>query len=181
MNVRCIVKRCGRRLVLMVSAVVAITTVVSDLRAENVTTAQVQKTIEGTWSLTDWNIDGKILRPPEVDGRFSLHDGIVMFFLERRSPGKEVFVSGYGSYNMADTNWSYRYEHFRTLLGGGRDTKVSDETPWPGTRMFQFRTEGHKFILDDSKDGVMFIFNSNDFTYIEAGITIRIWKRVPEH
>ena len=87
---------------------------------------------------------------------------------------------GYGSYDLAGTNWSYRYEHFRTLLGSGRDTKVYDEPPWPGTRTFQFRTEGDKFILDDSKDQAMFIFDKDGFTYVEAGKSIRAWKRVPE-
>lgn len=158
----------------------ALTIFASDARTDEIDKAYVQGVIEGTWTLAEWNVDGTNLQPPEVDGRFSIHGGVVMYFLERRTPGKEIFVSGYGSYDLAETNWSYHYEHFRTLLGTGNDTKVYNEAPWPGIRTFEFRIEGSKLILDDKRDDAMFAFEPGGFAYIENGKTARVWKSVPE-
>src|SRR5262245_35955146 len=92
----------GMQLASVLGPLLALIVPASPVRADNISKAQVQEIVDGTWTLAEWTIDGNHLRPPEVDGRFSIHDGIVMFFLERRSPGNEIFVSGYGSYDLTE-------------------------------------------------------------------------------
>jgi hypothetical protein len=47
--------------------------------------ATVRSIVEGTWVLEEWNVEGASLHPPQADGRFSLHDGVVMYF-QRYNP-----------------------------------------------------------------------------------------------
>jgi hypothetical protein len=34
--------------------------------------------VEGVYALDEWHIDGKVFRPPQVDGRFVLNNGAVV-------------------------------------------------------------------------------------------------------
>ena len=37
--------------------------------------ADVRALLGGTWELEEWHHDGQVLRPPQVGGRWSNHDG----------------------------------------------------------------------------------------------------------
>jgi hypothetical protein len=49
------------------------------LRAqEGMPPADVRAVIEGTWELTEWHVGDVVVRPPEIEGRWMVHDGHVM-------------------------------------------------------------------------------------------------------
>ena len=61
-----------------------------------------------------------MLQPPQVGGRWSNHDGVVMATFYRRSDGSFQSFAGYGTYAMDETTWSYEYERVRDGARGER-------------------------------------------------------------
>ena len=44
---------------------------------------RARQKIEGSFELEEWKTAGKVLRPPQIEGRFSLHNGMVLFSTHR--------------------------------------------------------------------------------------------------
>ena len=59
----------------------------------------IRAIIEGTWELIEWYVDGQILRVPEMDGRWMVHDGMVMATRHRDGVSGYETTAGYGRYN----------------------------------------------------------------------------------
>ena len=38
--------------------------------------SDVREVIEGTWELTEWHVGDQVLRPPDMEGRLMVHDGL---------------------------------------------------------------------------------------------------------
>ncbi|MDP7693470.1 MAG: hypothetical protein QGG89_16655, partial [Vicinamibacterales bacterium] len=57
--------------------------------------AEVRAVIEGTWELIEWHVDGRVLRPPEMDGRWMVYDGLVMATRHREGPDGFESTAGY--------------------------------------------------------------------------------------
>ena len=56
----------------------------------------IRAIIEGTWELIEWYVDGQILRVPEMDGRWMVHDGLVMATRHRDGVSGYETTAGYG-------------------------------------------------------------------------------------
>ena len=56
----------------------------------------IRAIIEGTWELIEWYVDGQILRVPEMDGRWMVHDGMVMATRHRDGVSGYETTAGYG-------------------------------------------------------------------------------------
>ena len=50
--------------------------------------AEVRAVIEGTWELTEWHVGDVVVRPPEMEGLWMVHDGHVMAIRHRTGPAR---------------------------------------------------------------------------------------------
>ena len=121
-----------------------------------ITSKHIRQTVEGTWQLESWHIGDEVVRAPEAHGYWSLHNGTVLFTVYR-TDGDTTFTSfGNGAYNITDSTWSYRYDHFTNLIvrGSGDDQVVEVDHPllregWP--RVFEAKRESGKLVLDNEQ------------------------------
>lgn len=103
--------------------------------------------LEGTFELIEWSAGGTVFRPPQVDGRFSIHDGVILFMTSRKDGNVIVeSVHGWGEYTIDERGWTYGYQHLESMVAGpdGRFT----QTLRPPTRtLLRLAWEGEKLIV----------------------------------
>jgi hypothetical protein len=144
--------------------------------AQQVTPAEVERRITGMWELIEWYVDGQVLKPPVISGRALFRDGQVLAIFHRDNGGVRYDWSGYGSYSLNQSRWTYGYSHTLEVT-----RKAKDNTVVEGTREqtpFAFRLEGSKLILDDQKGDRSFVFESDEFVYFLQGQRLRKWRRL---
>ena len=78
---------------------------------------EVRQVIEGTWRLAEWHVGDRVLRPPEMEGRWMVHDGWVMAIRHRQSRDGYESTAGYGPYRWGATTWTYGYERSEDRRG----------------------------------------------------------------
>src|SRR5687768_11161318 len=105
----------ARALALSCTVLVMLAAQRSSAALQSAVPADLRASLEGTWQLEEWHVDGQILRPPQADGRWSLHDGVVMFMLHRADRAESS--GGYGVYRMDATTWSYGYTRMQRTTG----------------------------------------------------------------
>lgn len=167
-------KRWGRRVVATL-AVALLLTATGDA-GQGEAPADVRASLEGTWELEEWHHDGRVLRPPQVGGRWSNHDGIVMANFHRVSGRSFESFAGYGTYEMDATTWSYAYERAQTASGPSPDeARVSVRT---GLEMgtFKMTREGGKIILEAPNDRRE--YDGGAFLYMPNGQLLRKYRKV---
>ena len=71
---------------------------------------EVRAVIEGTWELIEWHVGDQVLRPPAMEGRWMVHDGLVMATRHRDGPDGFESTAGYGAYRWGPTTWTYGYK-----------------------------------------------------------------------
>jgi hypothetical protein len=75
-----------------------------------------------------------VLRPPQIEGRFSLHNGRVLFMTMRKDlPIPETAV-GYGEYHFGPEGFTYGYSYLETVQAdaqGVLSRRVSPATTFP--------------------------------------------------
>ena len=54
--------------------------------AQTTAPAELRAVLEGTWELEEWHAEGEIMRPPQMTGRWMVHDGVVMAIRHRDGP-----------------------------------------------------------------------------------------------
>lgn len=59
---------------------------------------EVRAVVEGTWELVEWHVGDRVLRPPEMEGRWMVHDGLVMATQHRDGQDGFESTAGYGTY-----------------------------------------------------------------------------------
>ena len=112
--------------------------------------ADVRAVIEGTWELTEWHVGDVIVRPPEMEGRWMVYDGVVMAIRHRTAPDDYHSTAGYGEYRWGPNTWTYGYERQEDWRGPTAETAelaVSGSIP---IRMREHRItrEGDLLILE---------------------------------
>lgn len=142
--------------------------------------ADVRAAVEGTWQLEEWHVGGQVLKPPMVDGRWSNHDGAVLFMLHRTDTSESTM--GYGIYQMDDKTWSYRYFRMQSTAGPmGGPVTVSIPKQAPEMRSFAIKREpggaAGKIVLEAPGDRRE--YEGPYFTLIQKGQIVRKWRRVP--
>jgi hypothetical protein len=134
--------------------------------------------IEGTWRLAAHRAGRDVLRPPQADGFFSVHDGIVLFQL-RRMLGDTVFeFYGSGEYSAAGGRFSYGYDRRVSVTRRPTGVEVRDVIPFKGPRLFQAPTGGGGSRYE--ADGGRYVFEvlGDTLIYSEDGSWLRRWIRV---
>jgi hypothetical protein len=137
--------------------------------------ADLRAMLEGTWQLDEWHVDGTVLRPPQIDGRWSNHDGVVLVVYGRRDTG--LTTSGFGTYRITPDTWSYQYARNVTSTapaGAQATVTATDQGP---VRSFKIvRTPG-KIVLEgaggDSRE-----YDDTFFTLMQNGKIVRRWRKV---
>jgi hypothetical protein len=134
--------------------------------------------IEGTWRLAAHRSGRDVLRPPQADGFFSVHDGIVLFQL-RRVLGDTVFeFYGSGEYSGAGGRFSYGYDRRVSVTRRPTGVEVRNVIPFAGPRLFQAppRGRGSRFEADSGR--YVFEVLGDTLLYSEDGSWLRRWIRV---
>ena len=171
-------RRLWRSFVLALLALFASASPGSNLHAQRVSSIGLRAAVEGTWQLEEWHVNGQVLRPPQVDGRWSNHDGVVLFMVHRTTSDSAYSQSGYGTYQLDANTWSYGYARTEALSGpiGAPATVTTDKRD---SRSYKVSRQGTKTILtfvgpdDDRRE-----YDGPFFTLIQDGKVVRKWRRV---
>ena len=144
--------------------------------AQSAAPPDLRAALEGTWQLEEWHVGGQVLRPPQADGRWSNHDGVVLFTLHRTGTAESNM--GWGVYEMTADTWGYRYLHMQTTSGpAGGPFTVNVTKPGAEMRWFKIQREPGKVVLlgagDDRRE-----YEGPFFTFLQKGQIIRKWRRV---
>jgi hypothetical protein len=160
------------------SALLALTIRGASLHAQGVSLIELRAAVEGTWQLDEWHVNDQVLRPPQVDGRWSNHDGVVLFMVHRTTSDSVYSQSGFGTYQMDASTWSYGYARTESLSGPiGGPAQVT--TGRLDSRSFKVSRRGSKVVLtfvgpdDDRRE-----YDGRFFTLIQNGKVVRRWRRV---
>jgi hypothetical protein len=141
--------------------------------------------MEGTWRLEEWVVDGQALRPPQVDGRLSQHDGVIMIMMSWSRPALRKFFYGYGTYAFTDTDWSYAYDRYVAFTDADGSVSLSERSAaesatragFEGRRTYLMKFEGDKLILEHDGGQRLLVYEGDLFSYIEHGQPLRRWRR----
>jgi hypothetical protein len=171
-------RRSWRSFLLAGVASIALTSHGSGLHGQAVSLTGPRAALEGTWQLEEWHFNGQVLRPPQVNGRWSNHDGAVLFMVHRTTSDGDYSQFGYGTYQMDASTWSYDYAHMETSSGPSRGpAQVTTERR--DRRSFKITRQGSKIILtlegpgDDRRE-----YDGALFTLIQNGQVVRKWRRI---
>lgn len=141
----------------------------------------IRQFVEGTWELEAWNLNGRIISPPEGKGYILFHDGVVMFTIYRTSGDTTFTRFGNAVYEVTDSTWGYRYDHnnYIATLGERSDTVINNGYfSWKDFRMFDASFEDDKLILERNNGQQRFELEKDKQTYLEKGNLVRVWRRV---
>ena len=124
--------------------------------AQTTNIERAKKVMDGTWRLEEWVVDGEAMRPPQVDGRLSHHNGIIMIMMSWTRPGVRKFFYGYGAYTFGDGTWSYAYDRYVAFADTDGSIVLSEKgaaenatrAGFEGRRIYQMKFEGEKLHLE---------------------------------
>ena len=142
--------------------------------------AEVRATIEGTWILVEWHVDGRVLNPPEMDGRWMVHDGMVMAIRHRNGRDGYESTAGYGTYRWGPTTWTYGYDRSEDRRGPAPGDSTLRVSGIP-ERTFEITREGNHLILEDAAQTLRWDYDIPGKTFLLMGRdrqVIRKYRRV---
>lgn len=140
--------------------------------------ADLRAALEGTWYLDEWHVNGQILRPPHIDGRWSNHDGVVMVMFRRMTDGGGVeATAGYGVYEMNADTWSYRYDHMETTTRSTEGPAKVRVSPPRDMRSFRLTRAPGKVVLEGA-GGDTREYEGPFFSFKQNGQIVRKWRRM---
>ena len=143
--------------------------------AQTAAPPDLRAALEGTWQLEEWHVGGQVLRPPQADGRWSNHDGVVLFVLNRTDTGDSNM--GYGVYEITPDTWGYRYLRMQSTSGPiGGPFKINVAKPESAMRSFKIRREPGKVVLEGANDDRR-EYEGPFFTFFQKGQIVRKWRR----
>jgi hypothetical protein len=137
---------------------------------------RTRQRLEGSFELEEWKVDGRLLRPPQVEGRFSIHDGVILFMTLRRDQPIAETVAGYGSYRIDSQGWTYGYTHLETLGAQGEGPLTRIVRP-PSSSLLKLQWDGDMLIVigkgSDRRE-----YGRDSFTSQLSGSDYRKWHRI---
>jgi hypothetical protein len=140
---------------------------------------QIRNYVEGTYTLQEWHAGDEVLRPPAVDGRFVLHDGVVATILKNWSQqASKLSAATYGRYSLDTSGFNYSYEDATFVTETPSETKISHKLLFEGTRTFTVSREADGVHLRRAEGKIEFVFTKELLTYSENGKVLRVWRRV---
>jgi hypothetical protein len=144
--------------------------------------AEVRSVLEGTWQLIEWHVGDIVLRPPDMEGRWMVYDGVVMATRHRDGPGDDFeSTAGYGAYRWGPTQWIYGYERSEDLRGPSpedAELRITGSNPIRMTT-HEITREGDMLILDS--EVLRWEYDIPDRTFVLKinGETIRKYRKIP--
>jgi hypothetical protein len=139
--------------------------------------AELKAEIEGVWALEEWHSDGKILRPPQIEGRLVLANGAaIAMLMNYAQETNQTSIAEFGVYVLDDTSFSYRYDIASGFKQGPSGITTSRKPGFEGMRRFVASFEGKALHL--SSDQQEFVFTSGAMTYSDNGKLLRVWRRI---
>jgi hypothetical protein len=142
--------------------------------------ADIRAILEGTWNLVEWHADGTIMRPPEMTGRWMVHDGVVMAIRHRDGPKSFESTAAWGEYRITATEWIYGYERSEDSAGPtAAESKMRVRVTKPVPMLaWTIRREGSKLFLERPKS-IRWEFDGPWFTlYAADGSILRKYQKV---
>jgi hypothetical protein len=139
--------------------------------------AELRAAIDGVYALEEWHIDGQVLRPPQVDGRFVLMHGTVMtVLLNDAQESNRTSNTQFGTYVLDETSFSYGYDTRSGFTQTPGTITVSRTPGFAGMRRFAVSIHGSAVHLESGP--MEFIFTPDGMRYSEKGKLLRVWRRV---
>jgi len=132
--------------------------------------------ILGSWELIEWHVDGEVLVAPQVEGRFSIRDGVVMWIIYRKTDEGEVSNYGFGEYEIDDSKFVYGYDRTNLIEIAGDRTSAS-RSPRPRYDFFP-RVVGAELYLDDDSHNRGFILVGDRLTFTIDDEIVRVYRRL---
>lgn len=148
--------------------------------AQSTAPADIREVLEGTWTLEEWHAEGAIMRPPEMTGRWMVHDGVVMAIRHRDGPKSFESTAGYGEYRITDTEWIYGYERSEDARGpSAAEAKLQVRVTKPIPMLaWKIVRQGARVILERDKS-LRWVFDGPVFTLYGAdGQIIRKYRKL---
>lgn len=150
-----------------------------ELLASKGSLQETKTLIEGAYTLQEWHAGEEIIRPPAVNGRFVLRDGVVVTVLKNWSkPDAKVTGANYGRYTLDSSGFSYSYEDAIVVTETPSEAKASHKPIFEGTRSFTVSRDANGVRLHRTEGNIEFLFTPELLTYSENGKVLRVWKRV---
>ena len=152
----------------------------SSVKGQNSPPDEIRAIIEGTWKLVEWHVDGRILRIPEMSGRWMVHDGVVMATRHRQGTDGYESTAGYGTYRWGATSWTYGYQRSEDRVGSSGDEATLRVSQIP-MRTFEIRRVGDRLILEDRLKTLRWEYDISAGTFLLQGRNqqpIRKYRRI---
>ena len=131
--------------------------------------------IEGAWILVEWHEEGRVLRPPDIGGAYSLTGGQVTWIVFRKTDSGERSEQCYGMYEMGPGSFEYSYD--RCSESTVESNKVSFQSgPW-STPPFSVLNDKGKLVLIDENNEFGFELAGDRLTYTQNGSPLRVYQR----
>jgi len=162
-------------------AAVAIAMCISPVVAQQMALDNIHVLTSGVYELEEWHIDGAMLKPPQVEGRFILLNGTITTILHNRTSSEIQTTSVLvGKYVLDKTHFSYGYQDASIFTLSPSGTSSSHKRPWEGVRSFTplVMPDGVRFRSENGQQE--FLFTAGGLTYSENGQTVRVWRRIVE-
>jgi hypothetical protein len=140
--------------------------------------ADIRAVLEGTWELEEWHADGEVVKSPMMEGRWMVHNGIVMAIRHRDGPKSFESTAGYGEYKITPTEWIYGYERSEDAAGPtATEAKLRVRVTKPIPMLaWKIKQEGSKLILE--RENSRWEFEGRYFTLMSSGQVVRKYRRV---
>jgi hypothetical protein len=146
--------------------------------ADELTAAQIAGRVSGVYALAEWQVDGQRLRPPAVEGRFTLLDGTITTILRDRSRADgertSVFI---GHYRIDGLTFRYGYDDVSQFSEAATGPSASHRPLWEGLRAFHASRDADGLTLT-AESGQQFVFSDDGLTYLENHAVVRRWRRI---
>ena len=173
-------QRACQKLVISLSVIAMIGCITTRTAQNGQPPSAVRRVIEGTWELVEWHVAGRVLRPPEMEGRWMVHDGVVMATRHRNGQDGHESTAGYGRYRWGPTTWTYGYERSEDRRGPSVDEAPLRVTAIPD-RVFEITRNGDHLILVDADQTLRWDYDITNNTFLLMGRgqqIIRKYRRV---
>jgi hypothetical protein len=161
-------------------AILAFASMAAPCQSEEASVEAIKAAIEGAYVLEEWHRDGTILRPPLVEARSVLLNGLLMFIAhDRAQENNKTRVAGYAKYILEPGKFSYTYEGFTVVTQTAAGTSVSEKLPWEGLRTFAASIENNEVRFRATNGPQEWRFTADGLSYSD-GKLMRVYRRVTE-
>ncbi len=159
-------------------AILAFASMAAPCQSEEASVEAIKAAIEGAYVLEEWHRDGTILRPPLVEARTVLLNGLLMFIAhDRAQEDNKTRVAGYAKYILEPGKFSYTYEGWTAVTQKASGPSVSEDVPWQGLRTFTASVENHEIRFRATNGPQEFKFTASGLSYSDGKQT-RVYRRV---